>query len=409
MRKLIFIALLAALLLAACGQATPAATATIEPTTAPVPTETAEEAAVKPTVVFQSSGPGFCEPESSSFPEVTESDWIEGSEQARVTLLVYSDFQCPYCSQLDPILNELVKENPKDFRIVFRHFPLPMHNNAKMAAQAVEAAGKQGKFFEMKAFLFEKQSEWAGLPAADFEKWLQEEADALKLNSGEFAAALKAKDLADKIQEQFNKGYTAGVQYTPFVIVNGEVYQGNLEAGMLLDYADFAGSKYKECPSSVAEKGKKYTATLKTEKGDIVIRLFPEQAPITVNSFIFLAQEGWYDGVTFHRVIPGFVAQSGDPSGTGLGSPGYYFSNEVTPDLRYDKAGMVGMANAGPDTNGSQFFITYSPQPRLDGQYTIFGEVTAGMDVLEKITPRDPQQGDLPPGDKILKILIEEE
>jgi cyclophilin family peptidyl-prolyl cis-trans isomerase len=128
-----------------------------------------------------------------------------------------------------------------------------------------------------------------------------------------------------------------------------------------------------------------------------------------VNNFIFLARSGWFNNVTFHRVLPNFVAQTGDPSGTGMGGPGYAFVNEISPDLKYDKAGMVGMANSGPDTNGSQFFITYAPTPQLDGSYTIFGQVIQGMDVAKNLAARDPSQGlDLPPGDKILSVEIEE-
>jgi len=145
-----------------------------------------------------------------------------------------------------------------------------------------------------------------------------------------------------------------------------------------------------------------------TEKGDIVIQLYADKAPLAVNSFVFLARQGWFDGVTFLRVIPGFVAQAGDPSGTTRGGPGYFFKNEVS-DLKYDKPGVVGMANSGSDTNGSQFFITYAPEPSLDGRFTVFGEVIKGMDVVESLTPRDPaQSGDLPAGDKILSVTIEE-
>jgi cyclophilin family peptidyl-prolyl cis-trans isomerase len=127
-----------------------------------------------------------------------------------------------------------------------------------------------------------------------------------------------------------------------------------------------------------------------------------------VNNFVFLARNGWYDGVTFHRVIQDFVAQAGDPSGTGYGSPGYAFSNEIS-DLKFDKAGLVAMANAGPDSNGSQFFITFAPVPRLDGSYTIFGQVISGMEVVKKLSTRDPSGGlDLPPGDVITSVEIEE-
>ncbi|MDX1414666.1 MAG: peptidylprolyl isomerase [Candidatus Promineifilaceae bacterium] len=157
------------------------------------------------------------------------------------------------------------------------------------------------------------------------------------------------------------------------------------------------------------EEGKKYQARVVMENGsEFVIELLPESAPQTVNSFVFLANEGWFNGVTFHRVLPGFVAQTGDPSGTGMGGPGYLLPNEVDPNLSHDAAGMVAMANTGPDTNGSQWYITLAPVTHLDGGYTIFGRVLEGMDVVEGITPRDPATGvDLPDGDRIQSVTIE--
>ena len=152
---------------------------------------------------------------------------------------------------------------------------------------------------------------------------------------------------------------------------------------------------------------KQYIATLETEKGKVVINLFANKAPLAVNSFVFLAREGWFDGVTFHRVLEGFMAQGGDPTGTGMGGPGYEFVNENS-DLTFDKAGVVAMANAGPNTNGSQFFITFGPTEQLNGGYTIFGQVVNGMDVVNGITRRDPAQGDTFEGDVIGTITITE-
>jgi cyclophilin family peptidyl-prolyl cis-trans isomerase len=141
----------------------------------------------------------------------------------------------------------------------------------------------------------------------------------------------------------------------------------------------------------------------------VSIQLFADIAPFTVNSFIFLARNGWYDNITFHRVLPDLYAQTGDPSGTGKGNPGYYMVTEIDPLLKFNKPGMVAMVNSGPDTSGSQFFITLAPTPQFDGQYTIFGEVLSGMDVLGQLTPRDAQPGtDPPPGDKLLSITMEE-
>lgn len=154
---------------------------------------------------------------------------------------------------------------------------------------------------------------------------------------------------------------------------------------------------------------KKYEVLVKMAKGsEFTIRLYPEKAPITVNSFVFLVRQGFYDGVTFHRVLEGFVAQGGDPTGTGAGGPGYEFINEDS-DLKYDKAGVVAMANAGRNTNGSQFFITYAPLPRLNGGYTIFGQVSDGMDVVNAITRRDPNQNPKFTGDVIEKMTVIEE
>ncbi|MGA2368246.1 MAG: peptidylprolyl isomerase [Dehalococcoidia bacterium] len=156
----------------------------------------------------------------------------------------------------------------------------------------------------------------------------------------------------------------------------------------------------------VIDVNKKYTATIKTVKGDIVCELYPQDAPVTVNSFVSLARKGYYNGCTFHRVIPGFMAQGGDPTGTGAGGPGYEFQNEISG--RKHITGALSMANKGPNTNGSQFFICYQPQPALDGKYSVFGQVVQGMDIVNKLTPRDPTQNPSFKGDVINEIDITE-
>jgi cyclophilin family peptidyl-prolyl cis-trans isomerase len=166
--------------------------------------------------------------------------------------------------------------------------------------------------------------------------------------------------------------------------------------------------QYDAPPPMTIDVTKQYFATVKMESGgEFVIQLFPDKAPVTVNNFVFLAREGFYDGTTFHRVLADFMAQGGDPTGTGGGGPGYEFANEDS-DLTFDKPGVVAMANAGLDTNGSQFFVTFSPQEYLNGNYTIFGQVIEGMDVVMKIRLRDPQQNPNFEGDKIKSITIEE-
>ena len=157
--------------------------------------------------------------------------------------------------------------------------------------------------------------------------------------------------------------------------------------------------KYDAPPPMTIDVNKSYAATIETDKGKIVIDLFAKDAPRTVNNFVFLARDGYYDGVTFHRVIPDFMIQGGDPTGTGRGGPGYKFEDELENNpRRHDKPGVLSMANAGPNTNGSQFFITHVPTPHLDGRHTVFGQVREGQDVVDKIAK----------GDVMKKVTIEE-
>ena len=153
---------------------------------------------------------------------------------------------------------------------------------------------------------------------------------------------------------------------------------------------------YAKPPAMKLDLTKSYRARFRTDKGDIVVQLHSDKAPTTVNNFVFLAREGFYDGVIFHRVIANFMVQGGDPTGTGTGGPGYTFQDEFHPSLRHDGPGVLSMANAGAATNGSQFFLTHVATPWLDNKHTVFGKVTEGLDVLMKIPPRDPSQRDAP-------------
>jgi peptidyl-prolyl cis-trans isomerase B (cyclophilin B) len=154
--------------------------------------------------------------------------------------------------------------------------------------------------------------------------------------------------------------------------------------------------QYDAPPPINIDPTKKYTAIIKTDNGDIDVLLHADKVPITVNNFVFLAREGFYDGVIFHRVIADFMAQTGDPTGTGSGGPGYEFDDEFHPKLRHDESGVVSMANAGPNTNGSQFFITHVATPWLDNRHSVFGQVGKSIDVLMSIPPRDPEDTNAP-------------
>ncbi|NIS81281.1 MAG: peptidylprolyl isomerase [Anaerolineales bacterium] len=166
--------------------------------------------------------------------------------------------------------------------------------------------------------------------------------------------------------------------------------------------------KYASPPQMMIDPQKTYTAKIETQLGDIVLLLHTDKAPRTVNNFVFLAREGFYSGVIFHRVITDFMAQTGDPTGTGMGGPGYQFEDEFHPEIRHDGPGVLSMANAGPNTNGSQFFITHVATPHLDDKHSVFGKVIEGLDVLLSIPARDPRDRNAP-AVTIQNILIQEE
>jgi len=494
------------------------------------------------------------------------------------------------------VLAQFQKDNPKDIQIVYHEFPLmmqnpqtgaPFHDKAEMASKAAEAAGAQGKFWEMHDLLYSTQNDWAALSPAEFRPLLDKYATQIGLDLPTFTADIGSQAIADRVKAAFDHAQQLGLQGTPSIFINGQPYQmaptedmlkfalklynegmygavppetidqtspytatiettkgkiivaldaakapqavnsfiflarhgwydntpftavtdrfvvggglgdtngypgytlsaennqiADATAGMMgLFPLDQQGQYYgamffiardvltntmglpffgkvvggqealaalalranpqapavdsitsvtvegptvapqptptprpslqwSQPPAMQIDVNKTYTATLTTAKGQIVIQLLPKVAPLTVNNFVFLARQGFYDGVTFHRVIPGFMAQGGDPTGTGTGGPGYQFQNEVTSTLTFDGPGLVAMANAGPNTNGSQFFITYAAAHHLDGQYSIFGKVVSGMDVAQALSPRDPSMNpNAPPGDTLISVTIQE-
>lgn len=432
MKRFVFTILIAFVFLTACQpvETTPVATEVESESTGS--TEIAQPTLTSPTqaesdstgqlgeVDISAVGCTLVSPRATPGPELvtlftpSADDWSKGPEDAKVTFVEYSDFQCPYCEALTPVLAELQKAYPDDLRIIFRHFPLDsIHDKALLGVQAAEAAGKQGSFWEMHDLLFDRSEEWTPMETSDFTTWLSEVAvPELGLDIAQFEADLTSTELVMLAQQAWQDGQSIGLPGTPFMVINNAPYQGptdyySLETIIKLILIE--DEQYTECPPMEIDPLSEYYATIETEKGDIVLELFPESAPLAVNSFIFLAENGWYDGVTFHRVMPGFVAQAGDPTGTGMGGPGYAFINEINTELQFDRAGLLAMANSGADSNGSQFFITLGPAEHLNGGYTIFGQVLEGMDAVESLTPRVPaESNDLPPGDRIISITIEE-
>jgi cyclophilin family peptidyl-prolyl cis-trans isomerase len=356
--------------------------------------------------------PGADPEVESLFPPISEADWIRGPSDAAVTIVEYADFQSTESAQFEPVLALLQQEFPSDLRVVFRHFPMiNIHDKAALAAAAAEAAGEQGIFWEMHDLLFQRQQEWTTLAEEDFRAWVSDRISEFEVNSGQVTASMLNPSNFDLAQKAFDDGVQIGIPGTPFLLLNGRIYDGPIDyinLSTIIKLYALQRRQFTDCPPMMIDPDAQYIATIQTEKGEIAIELLPDKAPLAVNNFVFLATNGWYDNITFHRVLDGFMAQAGDPSATGYGGPGYAFQNEIS-DLKFNTEGLLAMANAGPDSNGSQFFITLGPAPHLDGGFTIFGRVLDGVNVVRSISLRDPSQGlGIPPGDLILTITIEQ-
>ena len=351
--------------------------------------------------------------EPSIFPPIGPDDHVRGAADPSFTVIEYSDYPDLRSALFAEVMDRLLEENPDEVRIVSRIFPrVSISDKAAIAAQAVEAAAEQDQFWEMREVLYEQLPAWTPLSVTDFEQWVSAQASSLGMDVEQFRSDLKSEGIVAEVQQAWDDGQKMGLPGTPLVLINGQIYGGPRDYNSLNDILQLivlGHRQFTACPPVTVQTNKQYIATLHTEKGDVTIQLFANKAPFTVNSFLFLARNGWYDDITFHRVIPDLFAQTGDPSGTGKGNPGYYVVTEIDPSLKFNKPGMVAMVNSGPDTSGSQFFITYAPTAQFDGKYTIFGEVLSGMEILEQLTSRDAQPGAItPPGDRLLNITVEE-
>jgi cyclophilin family peptidyl-prolyl cis-trans isomerase len=256
--------------------------------------------------------------------------------------------------------------------------------------------------------LFESQEEWMGLSPNSFREWIVQAAGQLLLDRQRLESLLDDPEIRSRIDASARRAQANGLPGAPIIFVNGRNFQpppsvGNLEAAVRLEL--LALRQYARFPAMRIDPTGSYQALLVFDRGDVVIELFPQTAPAAVNSFVFLSEENWYDGTSVHRVLPGVLFETGDPSGTGLGGPGYSFQSEVDPGLAFDRAGRVAMASVGPGTNGSQFFITLAPEPGLDGSRTIFGQVMTGLDPFLTLPARDPLADLLEPPSAILQAV----
>lgn len=286
---------------------------------------------------------------------------------------------------------------------------ISIHDKATLTAEVAEAAGAQGKFWEMHDLLYTRQSDWSRLSKDQAIQTFKGYAGELGLDVDQLAKDLENGTYRERVQQAYDAAEQLGLPGTPTLFLNGQYYDGprsDFVLSGLVRLYNYTGPQYDAPPPMALDSSQAYFATIVTTKGSFCIELFATQAPNTVNSFVFLANEGFFDGAPFHRVLPDFVAQTGDPTASGFGGPGYRLADEISPDLKHDGPGVVAMANSGSNTAGSQFYITYRAVPDLDGKYTIFGKVVKGMEVVESIMPRDPQQDPYAPTDSIKTITI---
>lgn len=368
-------------------------------------------------------GVDFCD----EFPEPVVEPWrarsgsplgvlpgehVLGSEDALVTLVVYNDLAAEASSDLVASLIAL-SEQSENARVVYRHFV--QDGIGLLAAQAVEAAAAQDGdegFWALAALLAERRTEWDNLSEGSFIDVVTGYADEVGLDGEQIAEELEAGQYSASVSTMTSSGVALNIPQAPAMYVNDTFVQTpprTLEDLSMITQIMVLRVKYPEAPSMVIDPDKEYVAWIETSKGTIALDLFADLAPETVNNFAYLACMGYYDNVTFHRVLEEFMAQAGDPTGTGMGGPGYTIHDEFdNSSLIFDREGLLSMAHTRqPDSAGAQFFITLGPAAHLNGSFTIFGEVVEGMQVVQSLKLRDPETaGPLDVGDTIETVIV---
>lgn len=346
-----------------------------------------------------------------SVPPVTEDDWIRGPADAPITVIEYAEFECPACARYKPELQRVLDAYGDDIRLVYRFFPLPYHDKALITAEAAEAAGAQGAFWEMHDLLYERAEEWAEQPVDGMLDVLVGYAGELDLDVDAFRQALEEHTYLAEVEAAYEEAVALRIPGTPTFIVNGRMVplRTGIPLDVFIDLTQELDAAYDSPPPQVLDPQQSYQAVIETEKGEIVVELFTDQVPDNVNQFAFLAQEGRYDDNPFFHVIPDQVAVTGDPTGTGfVMDHGYWCDAELAEGIDFGEAGLVGLVNATQQTTSNQFFITLTPESGLGDTFTIIGRVVEGMDVLQSLTPRDNREQEPGPADVIETIRIEE-
>lgn len=426
MRKFLLLMLL---ILTACGSGGGSGKTAVPPSLTPSllptsmsslpPTLASDTPAPFPTLAPATPTP-FSVPTATSESYQALAGHALGPDNAPLTIIMYGDFQCEICARYARDLEIVRDRYPDDVRLIWRHLPdVRAHDKAALALQASEAAAAQGAFWEMHDQLFTHQVDWMTLSPDEFRAVLHEYAATVGLDVAQFDADLDAGTYAPLVEEAQRDAADLGLVGAPVLLFNSQPFSGRDDLFGLDEAARLVlleSRQFDAAPPMTIDPAKTYRATITTDKGDIVIDLWADKAPIAVNNFVFLARNGWYDGNTFYYVVPGFLAQTGDPSDTGRGTPGYTIPDEYDTGQFFNRAGLVAMAHPPGMSAGSQFFITLAPlmpPAEWDGKYTIFGEVVSGLDVVESLTARNANDPvnfpDPPPGDRVLTITIEEQ
>lgn len=390
----------------------PVATSMLDPTPSTVPT-----------VVFTASPPATCQAvpvippidtlARYDIPADREEDHAYGTNTPVITLISYCNYQNTACKALVLNLAELQQTYKDELRVILRQYPQPdVYDKSLLAAYAAESAALENRYWEMNNLLYTRQSEWVDLSPDEFRTWLTTQASVMKISPTLWEAHMASETVRQRVDLELADATALQLAGTPVIFLNNIMVKTTVDRDaltVLLDYFLLPQKAYSDCPPLVIDTSRAYTATFTTEKGTILFELFADIAPLSVNSFITLARAGWYDGSTFFRVVPGFVVQGGDPSNSGLGTPGYGISGEVDPSLRFDAPGLLALNRNSDGLSGSQFFITYAPLPEMDGQFTIIGRVIEGMSVVNTLRPRNPESDEiLIPADALISVTIEE-
>lgn len=406
--------------LSACNT-TPQAASTPAPTPAATlaPTRSAPTAAApqgaapagpEPLIASAPESVGICE--TAPLPELPvrpgdETDWGKGASaaEAQYTIIEYSDFQCPGCAGMAPVMDFFLQQNP-NFRLVYRHFPLGFHPLAQVTAEAAEAAGAQGKFWEMHDLLFNSVQEWAALTEADARTKMGEYAATLALDVTRFNRELADGTYTAKVQAQYAEALALELPGTPSFIFDNILLPSDigLSYQSLASFSELVANKdtlfFAVPPETTVAAADEYLATLKTSQGDIVVELLPESAPVHVNSFVFLAEQHWYDGSDFFFVQDDFVAVTGDPTNSTIGYPGYYCYGEER-DFS-EQTGLVWMMGNGQflitlgETAYQNLVVTPQAQGGQPAQFALIGQVTQGLEVLDKLAIHSPVESTAP-------------